>query len=389
MAELTKEKLQAIIRETTEEIVAPLREQQTRWMDTLLSHQRQAEAPKRDKGQGVARMVRALAATKGDPYRAADWAKRQWGEDEPVVKALAASDAAAGGFIVPPDYSEDIIELLRAQTVVRKMNPVQLPMPNGTLSIPRITAGTAGSYIGENSNIGKTEPTFGQIVLTYKKLAALVPVSNDLLRYSAPSADGIVRDDLVSALSVREDQAFIRDDGGQQTPKGLRYWAPSGNVVTANATVTLANVTSDLAKLLLKLEEANVRMLRPGWLMAPRTKQYLMTVRDGNGNYAFRDELLAGRFWGFPFGVTTSIPTNLGGGTDESELYLVDFADAVIGEATSLVIDASTEAAYHDGTNVQAAFSLDQTVIRAIAQHDFAMRHAESVAVLTAVKWIP
>jgi hypothetical protein len=64
-------------------------------------------------------------------------------------------------------------------------------------------------------------------------------------------------------------------------------------------------------------------------------------------------------------------------------------ADAVIGDATSIIIDTSTEAAYHDGTQVVAAFSQDQTVVRAIVQHDFGMRHDASVAVLTQVTWAP
>jgi HK97 family phage major capsid protein len=114
-----------------------------------------------------------------------------------------------------------------------------------------------------------------------------------------------------------------------------------------------------------------------------------MTIRDGNGNFAYRDEMLAGTLWGFPFGTTTAIPTNLGGGSDESEIYFVDFADAIIGEAQTLTVDASTEASYKSGGNLVSAFSKDQTVIRAIEEHDFAMRHDASVAVLTAVKWIP
>ena len=135
------------------------------------------------------------------------------------------------------------------------------------------------------------------------------------------------------------------------------------------------------------LRNANVRMIRPGWLFSPRTEHYLMTIRDGNGNFAFREDMLAGKLWGYPFGVTTQIPDNLGGGSDESEIYLVDMADSVIAESTNLIIDVSSEAAYHDGGNVVSAFSLDQTVIRVIASHDFGMRHDASVAVLSAVKW--
>jgi HK97 family phage major capsid protein len=212
-------------------------------------------------------------------------------------------------------------------------------------------------------------------------------MSNDLLRRNTHGADTIVRDDMVAGIGSTSDAAFIRAIGSQYTPKGLRYWCPSANVIPANGTVNLANVTVDLGKLWLALANANVRFLRPGFIMAPRTYMYLANVRDGNGNFAFRDELLRGRLMTYPFKFTTNVPVNLGGGTNESELYLTDFADVVIGETETLEITSSQEAAYHDGSNVVAAFSLDQTVVRAIIEHDLVMRHAESIAVLSAVTW--
>ena len=379
---MNTEEVKKMIDEIVKEAVEPLTEQQTKWAENLRKEVTRVEE-KRDKGLQVARMVRALAATKGDPERAAVYAKKNFDDDE-IVKALEVSTPQAGGYIVPEQYSAEIIELLRPQTVVRRMGAVTVPMPTGTLNIPTLAGGGSASYIGENTDIPKTQPSFGTVQLTWKKLAAIVPISNDLLRFSSPAADMIVRDDLVAAMAQREDAAFIRDDGENNTPKGLRFWAPSVNAIPANATASLDTVTTDLGKLVLALKQANVRFIRPGWLMSPRTEMYLLTLRDGNGNYAFRPEMLAGRLFGYPYAVTTQIPENLEG--NETEVYLVDFADAIIGESTQLIIDASTEASYIDD-GLKSAFSLDQTVIRVIAEHDFAMRHAASVAVLTGVKW--
>lgn len=62
-------------------------------------------------------------------------------------------------------------------------------------------------------------------------------------------------------------------------------------------------------------------------------------------------------------------------------------ADVVIAENEMIEIDVSREAAYHDGNEVVAAFSQDQTVIRAIARHDLVVRHDYSVAVKTGVAY--
>lgn len=346
-------------------------------------------APEVDKGKMFGRIVRALASCKADQEKAIRFAKKEWGEDDPVIKALEAGDSVSGGFIVPPNYSEDIIELLTPMTVMRSMGARTMPLVNGTLQVPKITAGSTAEYIGESQDITESEQEFGMLQMVAKKLAALVPLSNDLIRFSRPSADTIVRDDVLRAMRVKEDITFIRAAGTAFTPMGLRHWAPAANLLNVNATVNLANVTVDLGRAVLALVNADVGMISPGWIFAPRTWNYLMTVRDGNGNFAFREEMLQGRLWGYPFKMTTQIPINLAvTGTNESEIYFVDFADCVIGEAVNLTIDVSTEASYVSGGSLVSAFSRDQTVVRVIAEHDFALRHAESVACLIDVDWV-
>jgi len=334
------------------------------------------------------RYARALIRCRGDVDRAADWVFKTY-HDEETARALSSTDMALGGALIAPEYASEVIELLRAKTVVRKLGARIIPMETGTLNIPRQTSGVTGAYIGADgeSDIAAESVGTGMLTLTWKKLATLVPISNDLLLLSGVDADRFVRDDIVRSLRIREDKAFLRDDGTQNKPKGLRYWAASGNVIAANATVNLTNTVTDLRKLVNALEQSNVEMDQPAWIFSPRTKNYLMTVQDGNGNFVFRDEMLRGTLWDFPYGVTTSVPNNLGAGSDESEIYLVDFAHVIIGESSQLVIVASSEATYNDGAGLRSAFSRDETVIRAILRHDFAVRHQEAVAVLTGVKW--
>jgi HK97 family phage major capsid protein len=340
------------------------------------------------KGFDLVHMVKALAAARGNLRDAADFAERVL-QNTGVAKALAAGTGSSGGFIVPEAYVADIIEFLRPASIVTALDPMILPMPGGNLTVPKLAGGSSAAYIGENTNLPNTLPQFGQIRLTARKLGAMVPISNDLIRFSTPSADTVVRDDLVRAIAQRQDLAFIRDAGTGNAPKGLRYWAPpSTNVLSANPTVNLQNVTDDLGSLVLAMKNQNVRFIKPGWMFSHRTEEFLFNLRDSLGNFAFRPEMLTGKLRTFPYKATTQIPNNLVDGT-QSEVYLADFADVVIGDVGTIRIDASTEAAYFDGSAVQAAFSLDQTVVRAIVEHDIAMRHDFSVSVLTGVTWNP
>lgn len=342
-------------------------------------------------GAGVAKMVIALAAAQGNHQVAAQIAAER-GYGDVIAASLNTLTPSAGGILVPQNLSSEVIELLRPKAVVRRLGARSLPLNNGNITLPRLKGGAIVDYIGSDSDIPSTNQEFGDLKLSAKKLAALVPISNDLLSVSGsnPNVDGIVVGDLTGAIAVREDKAFIRDDGSSDTPKGLRHWALASNVFAAtSATPTLAQVEADLNKMLFRLEAANANMTSVGWIMNPRLFRFLDSIRDGNGNKAY-PELERGFLKGYPVGITTTIPTNLtvGSDSDGSEIYLADFGDCFIGEESQLVIDYSKEATYKDdGGNVISAFQRDQTLIRVIAKNDFGPRHVESVVVLNDVRW--
>ncbi|WP_064577186.1 phage major capsid protein [Cupriavidus gilardii] len=347
----------------------------------------QPKQASRQPGESLGIIVRSLVAAGGDPRAAAHYAETQCGAPE-IAAALNTGTGSAGGFIVPPGYVPEVVELLRPASVVRKMGARTIPMPAGTLTMSRHTAGSTATYVTEGADIPPSQPAFGPLTLSKKKLVAMVPVSNDLIRFSSPDANTLVRDDIVQGIGTREDQAFIRDNGAGNTPTGLRYQAAAGALIAANATINVQNVKNDLGKLELALLNGNVKMLKPGWIMSPRTLVFLQNLVDGNGNHVF-PEIAAGQLRNKPYSVTTSIPDNLGAGGDASEIYLVDFNDAIIGEATGLIIDISKEGSYMSNGELVSAFSRDETLVRAITEHDFGMRHIPSVAVLTDVKWQP
>ena len=346
------------------------------------------------KGAGLkwARCVRAHAAAKLTGLSAKDVAHR-WGDqwlaesiERAEAKSLTAGTLADGGALVSDEFVPELIELLRAMSVVRTAGPRVLDMPSGSLTMPRQTAAATASYTGEVTNITSSQQTLDQIQLTGRKLAALTPVSNDLLRQSNPSADQMVRDDLVRVMALREDLAFLRGDGTQNTPKGLLNQTAAANKFNSTGN-TLANILSDLGKMMEKLEGANVPVMNPVWFMTSRSKNHLSTLTEGVGRYFFNDEILRGQLRGSPIGMSNQIPNNLGGGNNESEVYLVEPSEMIIGDVFSMELEVFPGGAFHDGANVISGISTDQTVIRALSKHDFALRHPEACAVLEAVQW--
>ncbi|MCC3681194.1 phage major capsid protein, partial [Staphylococcus epidermidis] len=323
-----------------------------------------------------------LGAGQGNQQLAAQLAKEGNFSSE-VQMALSTVTPGAGGVLVPQNFSSEVIESLRPASVVRKMGVRSLPLNNGNLTMPRITGNTVVTYIGSEQDIALTGMTFADTKLSAKKPAALVPISNDLLRMSGvnPRVDQLVADDVTVSMGLSEDLHFIRADGSGVLPKGMRYWAIPQNLVPAPAaaTITLEKIDLFAGGMMLRVETANVQMKSCGWLMHPRVLRWLQSLRDGNGNKAY-PEIEQGNWKGYPVGLSNQIPVNLGVDGDETEIYFVNFADMMIGEDMDLVIDFSKEAAYKDGAgNWVSAFQRDQTLVRVIAKHDFGPGHVEPI----------
>jgi HK97 family phage major capsid protein len=375
---------------------------------------------------GAAKM---MAYGGGNLFNARQASHEVYGESHPVTRALVASTGPAGGFIVPPDYMNEVIELLRPAAVVRGSNPRVIPMPRGTMTLPGQASPATATYGTEGTPLASSQQTLKQIVASFKKLTALVPISNDLMRYADPAIDALVRDDLVEVIALREDLAFLLGDGTQAAPMGFtgfaNAWAVSqggtagvwsstadstaavngaansaligqngGNFITSNETYSETTVVNELTGMINRLDTANVGDKRRMWFMHPRTYNYLFGLLNGLGLYVFRDELSKGTLYGYPFKKTTQIPTNIwdttGTNKDCSFIILAEMTEAMILDSMSLELAVSREGTYTDANgNTVSAFQYDQTLIRAITEHDFQLRHDAGCSVLQFVRWAP
>ncbi|MGV2188768.1 phage major capsid protein [Agrobacterium vitis] len=373
---------------------------------------------------GITKMI---GRSNGDIYNARKHSEETYGENHPVTKALNVSTGSAGGFLVPPDVMNEVIPLLRAQSVVRAAGPRNIAMPRGTMTLPGQNSAATAFYGSENQPIVGSQPSVGNIVASYKKLTAFVPVSNDMMRYADPAIDAFVRDDLVRVIGLREDLAFLLGDGMQNTPKGFLAFAngwvqkgggtvgnwlttaastlavngadpdnsTGGNFITSTANYTLSTVATELGGAVNKLDQANVPDSKRVWFMNPRSFNYLYNVQNSLGVYVYRDELTKGMLFSYPVKKTTQIRTNYwdaaGTNKDLSFVMLVEMTEDIVLDSMQLELAVFREGSYVDpvtGATI-SAMTNDQTVIRAIAEHDHQMRHDAAVAVIQGVRWAP
>lgn len=351
--------------------------------------------PHKGKGLAFARAIRCVARAKqvGGAIEPKDIAQqlakegfagyREIADVLGQVRALEAGALSGAGVLIPETLSGEFIELLYAQTVATRLGARDLEF-TGALTLGRQNSGATVSYVGEEENITPSQPGVGSVKLTGKKAAGLVPITNELLRLASVGADAMVRDDLLQAMALRRDLSFYRGTGSDRQPKGVYHWMASGQ--RANQTGTaLANVVADYVNLARLVDESNIPMDTAAYVMAPRTAWGLAKLLDGQGQFVFMPMIMAGNLFGFRFGKSTQIPTNLSG--SQSEVYFGVHSDVIIGRDVSrpLEVEIQPNGAYHNGSAVVAGFSNDTTPIRIIESHDVAARHTNSFAVLEQV----
>ena len=341
---------------------------------------------KQYEGAKMARLAMSVAAGGGDLQLAEQFAAKEIG-DADVAMAISTA-AGSGGALVPESFHSEVIELLRPRTVIRRLGARSVPLPNGNLTMPRMAGGATASYVGEGADPKATGANFDDVKLSAKTMITIVPMSNQLIGNAGYNVEQLVLGDMLSAMAVREDKAFLRDDGTDNTPTGFKAIATAASRTKPwSGTATLEAIDAFLDSLILMLMASDSLMINPGWALSPRSYMKLFGLRDGNGNKVY-PELAQGLLKGYPIAHTNTIPVNLGAGTNESEIYFADFNDVVIGEQDNMTIDFSREATYVDSTGtLVTAFSRNQSVLRLVANHDIGFRHPEGLALGTSVTW--
>ncbi|HUF72685.1 MAG TPA: phage major capsid protein [Gammaproteobacteria bacterium] len=341
-----------------------------------------------------ARLGLIQAASQGDRSTAFELAQTLDVSDE-YKKAMSAGSAEGGGLLIADDMADDLIELLRPFSVMRRIGAIEVPIPKGTKRTPRIDTGTVSGYVGEGEAIPTSDMKTGAVVLVARKCATLVVFSNELSTFTLDervfNADQIIVNDMLAAMGQAEDVAFLLGSGSEAEPLGIVLQTAPANkfdATQAGASATLTEVQGDLRKAEQALLSANVPMLRPVWIMSPRSRLFLRDIRDTDDRGVFGAEMAASKtINGIPYFETNNVPNNLGSGDDESFIILVDAAQVMLGDVQQVSVDRSNQATVKiDGVDTNL-FSTDRSAIRVRQFNDIRLRHSVGAAVIEAVKW--
>ena len=249
------------------------------------------------------------------------------GEREILAQQSGGSDTG-GGYLLPSPVSERFVDLARSASVCMRAGAQTLAMDTSEISIARLTADASPVWREELVAVTSSDVAFDKIVLRPKVVAAIIPVSIELLE-DAANAASIIESSLQAQLGLKLDQAILSGTGASAEPTGIRNHADVNSITSVGTPTSYSHLTSAIKSIF----EANYdRELRDvAWVTNPRDGATYDGLADTTGQ-PLRPTPWAADMRRFS---TTSIATDEGGGSNESYMIVGDFRQCLVGMRTS------------------------------------------------------
>jgi len=250
-----------------------------------------------------------------------------------ITKALNEATNSAGGFTVPDEFSNRLLALVQAKTIVMPDLDVR-QMISDVQYIPKVTAGTTTYWPAETATITESNPAYGQITLTAKKIASLVAASSEVLEDNNVDLANHLVEQMATDLAIEADSQIYSGTGSPWY--GLNSTASMTNAVdaTGNLNATAASGTGSTitgaAISISVIQKAVTEVLKDKHRQPnvsywnPRTIGSLIQLTDSSsrpilntetwGSPILRDGVL-GRICGTDVKDSTSVPVTLSYGT--------------------------------------------------------------------------
>jgi HK97 family phage major capsid protein/HK97 family phage prohead protease len=331
------------------------------------------------KGIGFARSVMAKAVSRLDHRNVIEVAKEMFPSDQRLHAHLKAAVPAgtstqtvwAGPLVDQTNLASEFIEYLRPATIIGKLTQVRR-VPFNVRMIEQ-TGGGNGYWVGEGAPKPLTSFSFQAITMPYTKVAAISVITQELARFSSPSADMLVRDGLRDALVERIDIDFI-DPAEAGTANVQPASITSGLTALTSAGTSADNARTDLANIVSAFIEAN-QSTEGLVLIMPTTLALALSFQVNSlGQPEFPGlSMGGGTLNGIPV-ITSQYAANASGGgnlviaLNQRELFLADD-----GQVT---VDASTEASLQmlDNPTNNSATGTPTTVVSMYQTNSIALR---------------
>jgi HK97 family phage major capsid protein len=362
VTESVKEQMTASMPAITEDVFKRLKEELPNRKDIFGGGDRQPEGQKNDlEGK----------------EKAAEYIKAVFGRDSAQVKALSEGTAADGGYLVPETFSSEIIRIAPNYGVVRR-NARNYPVTGAGYKTHLPTVGNVTvSRVNEKAKIPASQPTEGQTNITIKKIAGLVPMSNELLKDANVDTVNILTTLFAEAFAKYEDEwGFL----GKAAGEGI-FQNTSVPVVTMASTkdTYLEATEDDLLDLLGQLDESALSGAK--WWMSWSVFNGFRKIEDTTGRKIIQapTDGQPPSIWNIPIQFVRGMPKTTDGSQPGTKFLAVgDLNYMLFADKKEYELKISQEASITDvdGTTNINLFEQDMSAVRVIERIDIALAEA-------------
>lgn len=225
-------------------------------------------------------------------------------------RVLSGGTDAEGGYLIQPEYADEIIRLIPTVGIARRLARI-VPMNKDEINFGTLASGVTVYWPSENAAITPSYPAFGQLKLTAKILAALSYAPETLLDDASPEVGQFLVDLFIEAIAAEEDRVFLAGDvsGASDAYNGLLFASGVVSKALAATKTHISDVTSDD---LLDLQTTVPDGARENcvYVMSPTVFDFVRKLKDTTGNYIWQPPTAGapGTIWGKPYELSEKMP---------------------------------------------------------------------------------
>ena len=193
---------------------------------------------------------------------------------------------ADGGYLVPVEYDNRLIEVLKEENIMRGLATRITTSGEHKINIAATTP--AALWVEEGGALTFGDATFDQKFVDSHKLHVAIKVTEELLYDSAFDLEKYIITQFGKALANAEEDAFLNGDG-KGKPYGIFDAATGGE---SAGTLSADIKADDIFDLIYKLK----RPYRKGasFIMNDKTIAQIRKLKDNNGQFLWQPSLVSG-----------------------------------------------------------------------------------------------
>lgn len=198
------------------------------------------------------------------------------------MKYLRTNSGQEGGFLVPIDYSKEIIKGITEISPLRSLARVR-PTTGNEVHIPKRTTLLTGSWAAEGETVTATNSRYGLEKIVVHKMMVPVQITHEQLADAAFNMESEILADVQEEFARLEGAGFIT---------GTNVGQPEGILTNASLSYTATGVDGALtADSIIEMAAQIKTGYNLIYLFNRKTRKDIRLLKDGNGQYIWQPGL--------------------------------------------------------------------------------------------------